>query len=269
MINIPHLETNITISCQNRCIACNHFVPMQVGRFKASMMPPEVLKQDLTNLARICHAGAFALIGGEPTLHRELEAMAMIAQRSGIADSIELWSHGQEWGKRWGQILLALPFLDKVVISRYPGKATDQEIDAIQEICATYKVSCDIKDEGAYPNFTQLLEPADTGPEVTQVKYQACWFKGYSRVIDWGYFYRCCTSPFLPQLLQGREEGADGLKIDATTTEEDLKRFLGRHVYMPSCTICAGRNTPSAVPITWQEIKDPARWQRLSAGIEE
>lgn len=268
MITIPHLETNITISCQNRCIACNHFVPMQVGRFKASMMPPEVLERDLRNLSRICHAGAFALIGGEPTLHPELGYMAKIAKASGIAASVELWSHGQDWGKRPANLIHeTLQHVDKVVISRYPGKTTDQEIAEIIAACAHHKVGLDIKDEGAYPNFTQLLEPADTNPFDTQKKYEACWFKGYSRVIDWGFFYRCCTSPFIPQLLQGRPEGDDGLAITETTTSWELQDFLMRPSYMPSCTICAGRNTPSAKPITWQEIKDPATWLRASAGV--
>ena len=267
MIQIPHLETNITISCQNRCIACNHFVPMQVGRFKASMMPPEILERDLRNLARICHADAYALIGGEPTLHPRLPGIAQTAKRSGIANRIELWSHGQDWGKHIDQILPALKYIDKVVISRYPGKASDYEIGEITDLCRVNHIALDIKDEGAYPNFTQLLEETPTGPDATQEKYKACWFKTYSRVIDWGYFYRCCTSPFIPQLLQGRPEGADGLPITEHTTEGDLKQFLALPVAMRSCEICAGRNTPSAKPITWQEIKDPKRWERASAGV--
>lgn len=272
MIRIPHLETNITISCQNRCIACNHFVPMQLHRFKQSMLDPAVFQTDLRNLSRICHADGFALIGGEPTLHPQLSDMASVAKASGIADKVELWSHGQDWGAtqtRLEEILEALRWIDKVVISRYPGKATDREIEDIQALCAANGVAYECKDEGAYPNFTQLLEPKDTDPVATLEKYNACWFKTYSRVIDNGFFYKCCTSPFIPQLLQGLPEGYDGLKIDGQTTEAQLRAFLSEKDPLSSCTICAGRNTPSAKPITWQEIKDPQRWQRMSAGVQD
>jgi hypothetical protein len=80
MIHLPHLETNVTVACENRCIACNHFVPLQVGRFKSSMVNPADFATDLFHFGRLAHADAWAAIGGEPTLHPGLVDILRIAR---------------------------------------------------------------------------------------------------------------------------------------------------------------------------------------------
>jgi hypothetical protein len=262
MIHLPHLETNITVACQNRCIACNHFVPMQVDRFKTSMMPVSVLEQDLRRFARLAHADGYALIGGEPTLHPSLVDLMHVARRSGIADRYEVWTNGQT--------LLELPdafwlAAHVIVVSVYPGKLTDAYLADVQEKARTFGATLEIKDERRHPNFTQLLT-SNSNAVATQRRYDRCWFKGFSRVLDWGVFYRCCTSPFIPQLLQDRPVGSDGLTITDVTTERDVTEFLGRQTFMESCRVCAGRDTDEAHPITWGEQKNAVQWREQSGG---
>jgi hypothetical protein len=111
-----------------------------------------------------------------------------------------------------------------------------------------------------------LLKPEPSDARGTQATYDQCWFKTYSRVLDNGYFYRCCTSPYIPKLLQSRPEGSDGLRVDEQLTEQQVFDFLGQRTAMESCTICAGRNTPSARPVPWSEVKDPQAWLNASSG---
>ncbi len=265
MIHLPHLETNVFIGCQNRCIACNHFVPLQVDRVKGSMVMPADLAEDLAAFGRLAHVEGYALIGGEPTLHPLLVDLMRVARQSGIADHVEVWTNGQTLRRMADTHPGFWDEADRLVVSVYPGKLTDEDLDEIRALSRDAGVELVIKDERLQPNFTVLLEPEPTSELVTRRKYKDCWFKSYSRVLDRGVLYRCCTSPFIGPLLQGRPEGADGIPL-AGLTEEALATFLARAEPMPSCAICAGRNTASARPIPWSEIRDPDSWVRASAG---
>jgi organic radical activating enzyme len=269
VIHLPHLETNVTAACQNRCIACNHFVPMQVPLFKSSMIATEQMERDLRIFSKFVHVDAYGMLGGEPTLHPNLPALIQIARDSGIANIIELWTNGQTLLRLDDSNFWRAIRNQKIVMTVYPGKLTDQDIERIQYKCNNLEVELRINDERRFPNFTQLLEPSDTDPATTQTKYNACWFKTFSRVLDNGYFYRCCTSPYIPKLLQGRPEGSDGLKVDDQLTEEKIVEFLNQPTAMQSCTICAGRNTPSARPVPWKEITNPNAWLNASSGRPE
>lgn len=258
-ITLPHLETNVTAACQNRCIACNHFVPLTEA--KPFMLDPEQLRRDLAIFSKLVHVHAYGMLGGEPTLHPRLTELVEIAAASGIADKIEIWTNGQRlqrlpgefWGAPW----------DKMVVSRYPGKLSDPELRFIRHACLHNRKELEVKDEGENPNFTRLLKPVAGDAQRT---FDDCWFKTFSRVLDNGYFYRCCTSPYIPKLLLGLPEGTDGLKIDESTTVYDVQDFLNRPEAMASCGICAGRNTSHAVPIPWSEIRDPQTWLDKSSG---
>lgn len=264
MIRLPHLETNVTIACQLRCVGCNHFVAPQVYRFKESMIAPVVLERDLRNFGRVAHADAWAAIGGEPTLHPKLPVLLQIAAESGVADVIEVWTNGIEIREQPADFWR---WLSRLVVSVYPEKLTDDDLAWIAAKCGGEAVELVIKDERRHPNFTRLLEPEPTDDGATQRKWHACWFKTYSRVLDNGWFYRCCTSPFIARVLYGMPEGTDALRVNESLTEADLHRFLGQQRFMESCRPCAGRNTESAVPLPWREVRDPAEWLRASAGI--
>lgn len=272
-VQLPHLESNVTIACTRRCVHCNHFVPAQVDRVKASMITPSQLAEDLRHFGKVAHAKGYALIGGEPTLHPQLDLLCVLAKESRIADRLEIWTNGEPLAQQLPRLedFWTAPW-DDLVVSAYPGVLNDADILYLKDRTETHGKVFHLKDERAHPNFTRLLVPdlpEYTNPVQTQRRYDACWFKTYSRVLDFGYFYRCCTSPFIPQLLQGRPVGADGLKVDESLTVEKLETFLIRTGAMESCTRCAGRNTPEAAGVQWGEEKDPAAWLRKSAEIQE
>jgi GTP 3',8-cyclase len=269
MIHLPHLETNIIIACQLRCSNCNHFVSVQTSRFKSSIMPPKVLERDLSILSKICHVGGYAMIGGEPTLHPRLVELLKISRKSSICDTLEVWTNGIGLVERYPINHQFWKSFDLLVLSVYPGKLIDDDISIIENACYTNGVSIRIMDERVHSNWTQLLDKESANDEYSQLKYDRCWFKNYSRVLDWGYFGRCCTSPFIPQLLQNREFGSDMIKVDENLTERKLRGFLEQSTFMESCRICAGRDTPSSVSVTWHETKDPIDWLKDSSGILE
>lgn len=268
-MRLVHLETNVCIACQLRCASCNHFVAMQTDRFKSSMIPPDVLERDLLHFSRVCHVDGYAMIGGEPTLHPALVDLLKVARSSGVTDCLEVWTNGIGVVDRYPANHTFWQSFDLLVLSRYPGRLTDDEVSTISARCSESNIRLRIMDERVSPNWTQLLDAETSDDTYAQLKYDACWFKGYSRVLDWGYFGRCCTSPFIPSLIQGRHFGDDMLPVDEHLTEEKLAAFLEQTAFMESCRDCAGRNTPSSVPIVWREEKDPAKWLQASRGLED
>lgn len=259
MIRIPHLETDITQACQLSCVGCNHSVPLwrAHGPWFAT---PEQVRSDLNHLSTIVHADRWGALGGEPLLHHKLVELLTIARASGVADTYEVWTNGLMLRRQKPEFWQAF---DILVLSAYPGKITDAEIDWISKKCQDEGVVLEVKDERRFPNFRTMLEPEPTAPAPTAAKFAGCFFRHFSRVANYGFFFTCCCAPHLPMLVQGRQFGDDGVRI-AGLTEEGLLAYLQRSDPLGACAICAGRDT--AVSIPWSEIRDPQRWLAASAG---
>lgn len=269
MITLPHLDTNITLACQNSCVACNHLVvPYRSATGGPPSTTPDQVASDLGSLAKILHVNAWGALGGEPTLHRDLVQILLAAEESGIADIIELWSHGQTLHRAENQHGAAFwTSFDRLIVSAYPGKHTPESLAWIEAQCREYQIEYILKDESQHPNFTALLDAAPSGPAYTREKYQACWFRTMARTADFGYFFTCCTAPHIPHLLQGQSFGTDGIAIK-DITEEGLLAYLNQPTPLGACTVCAGRMTRTAVNIPWAEYRDKREWLAKSAGLE-
>jgi cyclic pyranopterin phosphate synthase len=267
---LPHLETNVTSACQLRCAHCNHFVALDAAaRPKPFMLDPDAFAEDLKNACRVLHVEKFGMLGGEPTLHPNLALLIHRVKTSGIANEIEVWTNGIRIAdyvqSKVRNVLTPLwesPF-DTLVVSAYPGTLNDAKLHAIGMQCIEYGKRLEVKDERLHPNFTQLLKKE---PGRAQETYDACWFRTFSRVLDGGYLYQCCCGPYVPRLLLGLPEGTDGLKIDEDTTTEQVAAYLWQRDALKSCAPCAGRNTSDAVPVKWEEIRDPKLWLERSSG---
>jgi hypothetical protein len=260
MIRLPHLETNVTVACQLRCVNCNHFVALQTHEAKARIADPVQVYDDLSTLSKFVHVDAWGALGGEPLLHPHLVDVLTAVAKSRIADVIEVWTNGVAVRK---QAPAFWDSFDRLVVSVYPGTLEDTEIEWIKAACAEANVQVQIKDERHVPNFERLLEPSPTEDPASTRKYRACFFKDYSRVADNDYFYRCCTSPFIPRLLLGLPEGTDGIRI-STLTETALLQFLGRSEAMISCHLCSGLDPQVRHRADWREERDPVKWTKES-----
>jgi len=260
MIHLPHLETDVTVACQLSCVACNHHVALYRGAGQVWQSEPRQVERDLGLLSRIAHADAWAAIGGEPLLHRQLLDILHVARASGVADRVEVWTNGLKLAEQPREFWRSL---DVLVLSAYPGHASDAGVAWARARCADEGVDFQLKDERNRPNFRTLFEPQPTDAEETRAKFRGCFFRSYSRVVDRGYFFTCCCAPHMPGLIQGRPFGTDGVAIELLT-EEGLRAYLDRTEPLAACRVCAGRDT--ALPIVWREERDPVRWVVASAG---
>ncbi len=254
MIYLPHLETDITSACQLSCVACNHHIALYRAQGRVGFAIPAQVEKDLNELAKFVRVGAWGALGGEPLLHPQLVDILKIVRMSAITSVIEVWTNGlliKRMGEDFWQAF------DHLVVSAYPGKLTDEDLEWIHYKCAHNGIELRVVDERNNPNFRTLFEPNPTNPAQTAWKFATCFFRSFSRVANNGYFYTCCVSAHMPQLVQKRPAGSDGILIE-DLTEESLNAFLYRTEPLGCCSICAGRDT--AVPIRWHEQRDPDLW---------
>lgn len=259
-VDIPHLETDVTQACQLSCVACNHAVPLYRKRGPTSASVSTV-DHDLSTLARVLRADAWGALGGEPLLHKDITEILRVARRSGVADRIEVWSNGLLLPRMTDEFWRSF---DRLVLSVYEGKHTDESLRWITERCQEANVELHVKDERVDRNFMTLLEPVPTEPRETKRKFKHCFFRHFSRVANDGFFFTCCCAPHLPVLLQDQSFGTDGIPITDDMAWVDVYDYLNRVEPLGACTICAGRQT--AQPLTWREERNPDAWVRASKG---
>jgi cyclic pyranopterin phosphate synthase len=246
MITLPHGETNVTLACQNRCVSCNHFIPLQDPWFA----DPDVVKRDLEAAAKIMHFQVYNLVGGEPTLHPQIVEIARIVRQSGITDRIEITSNGQSC-RRWPDALYQS--IDDLIITPY--KIGAYEIALIIDKCAEHGVSLQW-----HPVIFTYAAYQQPNSERGAVLYQSCWYKRNRNVIDVGYFHRCCIGRFLPELLQGQARNAEAIPLEGLT-EAALLAFINQPETPEMCNVCGANCAPR---VSWAEESDPTRWKERS-----
>jgi cyclic pyranopterin phosphate synthase len=248
MVIFPHGETNVTLVCQNKCISCNHFIPVQAAWY----CDPEIVERDLALAAKVMHFDIYNLVGGEPTLHPELMRLIRIIRASGITNRIEITSNGQAY-KKWPDEMYQE--IDDMIITPY--KLMQEDIDAIYAKCAQHNVRFEV-----HPViFTWAAYKKAHDAQTAHNIYKQCWYNVNRHVIDEGYFYRCCTSPFIPSVLLGLPKSFDGIEL-AGLTEDKLTAYMSQDEPPASCTVCAS-NLGARIP--WGET-NKEQWIDESLG---
>ena len=253
---LPHVESNVTLACQLACVGCNHYTPL---RKSAERADPEQIGRDLVALGKVARTAIWAALGGEPLLHPALVEILNTVRATGTADLIEVWTNGlllRKQGPRFWESF------DKLVVSVYPDKLTDDDLRWIFRTAKEHGRQVEFKDaRGAGYFRTLLYERLATEAEARAI-YRGCWYRTYCHVVDWGVFYRCCTSPFVAPLILGLPKGTDGIPLDGLT-EERLAAYLHQEQVPAACYRCAGHAGP---PIQWKEAASRATWLAESVG---
>jgi GTP 3',8-cyclase len=249
MVIFPQLETNVTTYCQNKCVSCNHIIPLVE---KPAHLDPALIERDLSAFSKIAHADVYCMIGGEPTLHPGIVDIMRIIKRSGIANELVTYTNGQS--------MRHLPDafyqeLDRLFATPY--KVSDEDREYITRKCAEFGLPL----EWHSTNFTRSFYRAKHSPDRAAELFRQCWFRYNRSVIDDGYFYRCCTSPFMPFYLMGQAKTADGMALDGIT-EQGLRDYLNPKDTPEICYQCGSNCGPS---IGWHETTRD-RWMEESIG---
>lgn len=242
MINLPHGEYNINTSCQNSCLACNHFTPLQPLWKKE----PATIEHDLNLAAKFLHFDCFCILGGEPTLHPQLLDILDIVRASGITNFIKLNTNGQN-ADRWPDVLYTK--INHLQVSPY--KLTWDEKQHLVGKARNANIIIDWQDLG-FRKVGYFKPDAERGRRF----FNTCWYRFNRHVIEDGYFYYCCVGRWIPETLLNLPREVDAIALEGLT-EERLCAFLGAQEPPRSCLVCSSNQGDL---IGWREERDKARW---------
>lgn len=243
MINLPHGEYNITNYCENACLACNHYTPVQTQRW---FKDPAVIQRDLEMAAKIMHFHDFCIIGGEPTLHKRLLEILDITRESGVTDRVKVNSHGQTEAKWTDEFYKRIQ-----VLQISPYKINAEQRQHITEKAKEFGVELGWQDLG-FRKVGYKVPDYERGKRL----FNNCWYRFNRHVIEDGYFYYCCVGRWIPESLLGLPREVDAIALDGLT-EERLKEFLAATEPIKSCAVCCSNLGPI---IGWSEERDRTKW---------
>jgi hypothetical protein len=220
--------------------------------------PAADLERDITLAAKVMHAGCACLLGGEPTAHPELVRLMHFTAESGLAESVQVLTNGMRLHRMKEDFWESLDWLK---ISIYPGKTQPENVELAKQRQVEHGFRLDFYDVGADP-FRAVLTTEMRTPESAQQTYDGCWYKTFTRKIERGYFYRCCTSPSISQSVLGLGPEADGIALDGLTAGA-LQEFLAQPTPTNACFRCHGNYGPRLDQ--WSEVRGREKWLEASA----
>ncbi len=247
MIELGHIDLNVAENCTLKCVSCSHASPFA----SPWQMTPEELASDLAAIKPFARFGKLQMVGGEPTLNKQLPELMRIARASGVGREIMVITNGQLLPRMPDEFWRELDILQ---LSIYPKLAP--------EIPAFAKAKCAEFGKVFYSTvFTEFhkqfrAEPNDGAHFTTCHWRRDCWTLHRSN------FYLCPQSAFFPKNFMGLEASVDGLPL-AGLTEEKFLAFLERKEPLNACRICCANEMKSA---PWREAKTREEW-RAGSGM--
>lgn len=255
-VELPFVDVMVGTACDLRCVGCSN--GMGLPGMHLQVFPFERVAADITAAARVMHAEIACLLGGEPLIHKRIVDLMRHTRESGLCDRVRVLTNGIRL-HRMGDDFWAE--LQDLKISIYPGKTPPEALELASARQRAHGFDLSVYDVAADP-FRAVHTREPRSPESAQQTYDGCWYKTFTRKIEQGHFYRCCTSPSISQTLMALPPDADGIPLDGLTPAA-LQTFLDRLTYMNACTRCHGNMGPRLG--AWAEERDREKWLGRSA----
>lgn len=254
-VQLPLLDCMVATACELRCTACTNGIGMLE---RLHVFPAADIKRDIDQAAQVMHAEVLVLLGGEPLVHARLVELMRYAKASGIADRVRVLTNGIKLDRMkddfWHE-------LEDLKISIYPGKTPDANVALARARAAELGFELSFYDVAADP-FRAVHTDAPRDDASAQATYAGCWYRTFTRKLEQGFFWRCCTSASISKTLLKLPPEHDGLSLEGITVEA-VEQFLARDTFIASCRRCHGHDGPRLAQ--WDEERDQRRWLEVSA----
>lgn len=244
MRKLGHLDLNVAAGCNFSCVSCSHASPINDRWF----MTPEEMERDLDAVKSLMHFHRLQMVGGEPTLNKQLPELMKVARASGVGDEIMVITNGSLLTKMPHEFWLEL---DTLQLSIYPSLNP--------AIPAFAKAKCEQFGKAFFSTvYTGFYKQIRAEPNNGQ-HFHSCHWRNDCWTLHRGAFYFCPQSTFFPKALLGHES-IDGLLVDGIT-EDKLEAFLTRKEPLESCRVCIANEMKTA---PWSEIHGHKEWTMAS-----
>ena len=193
MLNVlpGSFDLHIIDTCNLNCKGCVVLDYLQDGRITNSRYELSDVKEVVENLTRLdLHLEELKILGGEPTLHTNLDEIVDYLLSTNRFDFLSLVTNGLNFTPK---IVNTLKKLDRLVISVYP---LEEDLGDIIQASDLYKDLSSHVDVSFWRQngFHLWGEEEDNIPYSTKLNWERCYQKDTCRVITKKHLYRCTTT---------------------------------------------------------------------------
>jgi len=243
LINIEHIDVNVVRHCNLKCVSCSHASPYATPW----SMTLEMIERDLNILKPILHPHSVAIVGGEPTIHKQIVDIMRLVKRIRMDDKCMVVTNGKILHKMpedfWKE-------LEIIRLSVY-GNISPETKPLIEKKREQYGFEYDAYD---FPEFFQQFDVVPDGSS-----FHDCPWKTDCYTVHDGKFFLCPQSAFFKEVVPDLAGTDDGLSLDGIT-EEKLMAFMERKEPLNACRNCRAYGNPKP----WRESKSKTDWMEAS-----
>lgn len=248
-VRVEAFELHVVEHCNLRCTACCNMSPYLAERTLAVAEIEAMCRM----MAAQLDVDVFKIMGGEPLLHPHIAEVLRAVRRSGISQTVRLFTNGLLLHTMTDEFWSAL---DELTISNYASAPVKPALLAAAHAKArAFDVVLNVKPVAAFSEVMRAEREAD--PVQLQASYEACWLRHRCMVVRAGKFYMCTRAAYAGEfhrdLLHGvhAEDHAaallgDGIPLDTPDLGEALLAYLNRSEPLVSCRFCHGGAGPLA-----------------------
>lgn len=248
-IRVEAFELHVVEHCNLRCAHCCNMSPY-LGEHTQSVAAIEAMCR---TMAAHLHVDVFKIMGGEPLLHPEITAVLRAIRRSGISETVRLFTNGLRLHAMDDEFWAAL---DELTISNYASAPVRPALLAEARAKArAFDVVLNVKPVGEFSEVMRAArEPDDAAVRRT---YERCWLRHRCLVVRRGRFYMCTRAAYADEFHRDLVHGAhpddreaalagDGVPLDTPDLGAALLSYLNREAPLVSCRFCHGGDGPVA-----------------------
>lgn len=269
MLKRDYIEFGMTEHCNLKCNGCTVFAPF----LKPYFAEFESFKRDVAEMAKAIHVKRFRLLGGEPTMHRQIIDFIDFTKSTGIARErkpghyigVGVCSNGGLMHTMDEAFFKAVDFID---ISVYPASNINY-IDLgnlLKDKQQKYGFNLRLlghKNEFQVVNLDKEIEDK----EKVQKIYDTC-----AMAHSWschhffdGYYYKCAKPVYQNKYFERRGiktdidyRKVDGVAIHEPDFENRVNAYINDKKPLESCKLCLGTSGPKfkGTQLTKDEIND-------------
>lgn len=248
-VRVEAFELHVVEHCNLRCTACCNMSPYLAER---TLAVAEIEAMCRTVAAHL-DVDVFKIMGGEPLLHPHIAEVLRAVRRSGISQTVRLFTNGLLLHTMTDEFWAAL---DELTISNYTSAPVKPALLAAARAKAReFDVVLNVKPVAAFSEVMRAEREHD--PEQLQRNYDACWLRHRCMVVRNRQFYMCTRAAYAGEFHRDLLHGAhaedhaaallgDGVPLDSTDLGEALLAYLNRSEPLVSCRFCHGGAGPLA-----------------------
>ncbi len=246
-VRVEAFELHVVEHCNLRCAHCCNMSPYLDDK---TLSVAEIDAQ-LRGLAQHLHADVFKIMGGEPLLHPDITEILRVIPRTGIADTVRLFTNGLLLKQMRDDFWEAL---DHLTVSSYASAPVKPaHLDELRAKARRFGVILNVKQVDQFSEVMCSHRRAEDDP-VTQATYDACWLRDRCLVVRGGRFFKCTRAAYVRELkeritLTGvpydegeaeRRWAGDGVPLTAPDLAATLLTYMNDPRPLDACRACRG-----------------------------